>query len=96
MLALGGPADWQSWLHHVDRIGELSPRLIVAGHKKEDADDQAEPQLLATRRYIQDFADAVDGNETRRGVVEAMLARYPDYGNLTTLVVSASAAVQNR
>ncbi len=96
MLAFGGPPEWQAWVEHVDRIEALSPRLVVAGHKQPDASDDAVPQLAATCQYVLDFADAVAVNETRRRIVEAMLTKYPDYGNLTTLVVSAGAAVQGR
>ena len=50
--------------------------------------------LDGTRRYIRDFADSVTAATRAREVVAAMQAKYPDHGNLTTLVFSAAAVME--
>jgi hypothetical protein len=69
----------------------------VAGHKKPGApDDEAEEILTGTRSYIQDFSEAASSFETVEEIVSAMRSKYPDHGNLTTLLFSARAAVKAR
>lgn len=96
MLALTGPAQWSRWAASVDAVAALQPRIVVAGHKKPDASDHDGQAILAgTKRYINDFAAVVQqANGSTSAVIEQMRARYPDHGNLTTLLVSAKSAVQ--
>jgi glyoxylase-like metal-dependent hydrolase (beta-lactamase superfamily II) len=97
MLALGGPAEWNKWIASIGIIERLHPRIVVAGHKKPEArDDEAEKILNGTRSYIQDFAEAVRSFGTVEEIVGAMQSKYPDHGNLTTLLFSARAAVKAR
>jgi hypothetical protein len=97
MLALGGPAEWDKWIASIEIIERLHPRIVVAGHKKPEArDDEAEKILNGTRSYIQDFAEAARLFGTVEEIVGAMRSKYPDHGNLTTLLSSAKAAVQAR
>jgi hypothetical protein len=51
MLALGGPAEWQKWIASVDIIESLHPRIVVAGHKQPEADDEAKRVLDGTRAF---------------------------------------------
>ena len=93
MLALSGPEQWQAWIESVDQIERLGPKTVVAGHKAPDAGDEDVATILdGTRAYIRDFRDAVAASANADEVVETMRAKYDDYGNLTTLIVSASAA----
>jgi glyoxylase-like metal-dependent hydrolase (beta-lactamase superfamily II) len=97
MLALGGPAEWEKWIASIGIIEHLHPRIVVAGHKKPEArDDEAEKILNGTRSYIQDFTEAARSFGTVEGIVGAMRSKYPDHGNLTTLLFSARAAVKAR
>ena len=96
MLGLGGPAEWQSWIDSVDKVARLLPRTVIAGHKKPGASDDAVPVLDATRSYIQDFTRLAATSGNARDLVMAMTAKYPDHGNLTTLLFSASAAIKGR
>lgn len=97
MLALGGPEEWDKWIASVGIIESLHPRIVVAGHKKPEApDDEAEKILNGTRSYIQDFAEAARSLGTVEEIVGAMRSKYPDHGNLTTLLFSARAAVKAR
>ena len=97
MLALGGPAEWDKWIESVGIIERLRPRIVVAGHKKPDArDDEADRILSTTRTYIRDFAEAFRSSATADEIVAAMRSKYPDHGNLTTLMFSAREAVKAR
>jgi glyoxylase-like metal-dependent hydrolase (beta-lactamase superfamily II) len=93
MLALSRPPQWEEWIASVDQIAALGASTIVAGHKRPDASDEDVATILAgTRDYICDFRDSVAASGTAEEVVEAMSAKYADYDNLTTLIVSARAA----
>ena len=92
MLGLTGPDEWQKWLASIDKVEQLHPKTIVAGHKKPDAsDDDAEAMLVSTRSYIADFTElsqtATDADE----LVAAMQARYEAFANPWTLAFSAQA-----
>jgi hypothetical protein len=79
---------------HSRRLVEsLGARTIIAGHKQPDASDEDLATILdGSRSYIRDFRDAVAASTTAGEVIETMKAKYPDYGNLTTLEFSAGAA----
>ena len=92
-LAESDAGGRRSWLTALDTIEKLSPRAVVAGHKRPEArDDEAERILNGTRSYIQDFAAAVSSSGTVEQIVGVMRSKYPDHGNLTTFLFSASAA----
>ena len=42
-----------------------------------------------SRRYIEDFGQAVAKSRTPRDVIDAMLAKYPAHGNRYTLFAAA-------
>ena len=95
MLGMSGPADWDAWIRSVDTIERLKPRTVVVGHKKPELSDDDVPAILeGTRDYIRDFAEAAARASSARDIVGAMTARYPDRGNLTTLLFSAGAAAR--
>ena len=88
MLGLGGPAEWDAWIASVDAIERLKPRTVVVGHKiPGSSDDEVGEILDGTRAYIRDFAEAAKSPSTADEIVAAMTAKYPDRGNLTTLLV---------
>ncbi|MFC9361781.1 MBL fold metallo-hydrolase [Rhodococcus sp. NPDC057014] len=92
MLALTTPDEWNDWIATIDKIEQLRPEVVVAGHKKPDADDRPARVLMdTTRQYIRDFAEAVRAAETKEQVVKRMTWLYPDHGNLWTLQYSAHA-----
>jgi glyoxylase-like metal-dependent hydrolase (beta-lactamase superfamily II) len=93
MLALGGLDQWQAWIDSIDRIAALGAKTIVAGHKQRDASDKDVATILdGSRGYIRDFRETVNASTTPEEVVETMKAKYAEYGNVTTLMVSAKAA----
>ena len=40
-LAASGPADWPKWVASVDRIADLNPKTVIAGHKVPERGDDA-------------------------------------------------------
>jgi hypothetical protein len=52
--------------------------------------------LDGSRAHIRDFLDVAGAKESAQEIVEAMQARYPNHGNLTTLVYSATETVKRR
>ena len=72
-------------------MAALQPSTIITGHKDPDApDDDATRVLDQSRRYIEDFDQAVAKSGTPLELMEEMLARYPTYGNRYTLFTAAS------
>ncbi len=94
MLGLSSPAQWDTWLASIDTVRALRPAVVIAGHKKAEADDDATRVLDATRSYIRDFAEAFAASTCAEELVEAMTSRYPEHGNVTTLHYSAYRAVR--
>ena len=84
------PDSRQAWLASLDAVAALKPSTIITGHKDPDApDDDATRVLDQSRRYIEDFDQAVATSGTPREVIDEMLAKYPAYGNRYTLFVAA-------
>ena len=84
------PDSRQAWLSSLDAVAALKPSTIITGHKDPDApDDNATRVLDQSRRYIEDFDQTVAKSSTSPEVIDAMLAKYPAYGNRYTLFVAA-------
>jgi len=84
------PASREAWLASLDAVAALKPSTIVTGHKDPDApDDDATRVLDQSRRYIEDFDQTVAKSSTPVQVIDAMLAKYPAYGNRYTLFAAA-------
>jgi glyoxylase-like metal-dependent hydrolase (beta-lactamase superfamily II) len=85
------PDSRQAWLASLDAVAALKPSTIITGHKDPGApDDNAARVLDQSRRYIEDFGQTVARSSTPLEVIDAMLAKYPAYGNRYTLFASAS------
>lgn len=90
-LAESDAVGRRSWLTALDAIEKLSPRAVVAGHKRpERADDPA--ILEETRQYIRDFEALAARTATPLELYTEMTARYPDRVNRGALWGSARAA----
>lgn len=84
------PDSRKTWLASLDAVAALKPTTIITGHKDPDAsDDNATRVLDQSRRYIEDFDQTVATSSTPLGLIEAMLAKYPTYGNRYTLFTAA-------
>ncbi|MFI7603963.1 MBL fold metallo-hydrolase [Micromonospora sp. NPDC049366] len=64
------------WAATVDRLRELDPVAVVAGHKNPDRAD--DPAILAeTATYLRDFDEIAARTTTAEELYAAMLERYP-------------------
>ncbi|GAF47156.1 MULTISPECIES: MBL fold metallo-hydrolase [Rhodococcus] len=96
-LAASGPNEWPQWIASIDEVAALSPRIVVAGHKRPDLpDDDPTASLGGTRAFIEAFMGAVDDKDTARDVVHHVHSLFPDYGNLSALIGSAAAAFKRK
>ena len=88
------PDSRQAWLASLDALAALKPSTIITGHKDPGApDDDAARVLDQSRRYIEDFGQAIATSSTPHAVIDVMLAKYPTYGNRYTLFAAASTQV---
>jgi glyoxylase-like metal-dependent hydrolase (beta-lactamase superfamily II) len=84
------PDSRATWLASLDAVAALKPSTIITGHKDPDApDDNATRVLDQSRRYLEDFDQTVAKSSTPRELIDAMVARYPAYGNRYTLFLAA-------
>jgi glyoxylase-like metal-dependent hydrolase (beta-lactamase superfamily II) len=85
------PESRQTWLASLDAVAALQPTTIIAGHRDPGApDDDATRILDQSRRYIENFDQAVANARTAAEVYDVMLTKYPDYGNRYTLFLAAA------
>lgn len=80
-----------AWRHAIDVVEALGARNLVAGHKNRDHDDNAERQILGTRRYLDDAEELLKVEPMAQGFYEAMAQRYPDHLNRSSLWGSGQA-----
>ena len=80
----------QEWIAALDKMESLTPRAVIAGHKRVGNDDS--PKILGeTRRYIRDFERLAMQTTTAVELYDQMLKLYPDWGNRGALWSSVSA-----
>jgi glyoxylase-like metal-dependent hydrolase (beta-lactamase superfamily II) len=89
-LAEAGHGGIQQWLAALDTISSLQPSTVIAGHKRDGADDSPD-NIDRTRRYLQDFEAAAQRTESAQDLYEAMIERYPDRVNRAVVWHSAHA-----
>ena len=76
-IAEGGHGGLRDWLRAVDRVAELHPRAVVAGHKNKNRPD--DPAILdETRQYLQDVIRLLDDKPTAREFYDQLTGLYPD------------------
>lgn len=94
MLALTGPAERDRWVASLDVVAALNPKTVVAGHRKPELSDHDGQAILTdTQGYIRDFSRIAEEVASADELVQGMQERYPDHGNLATLIVSAQVAM---
>jgi hypothetical protein len=79
----------------LDAVAALEPGIVVAGHKKVDADNGSEI-IGQSQQYLGDFSRIVAEETTTAGIVARMVELYPDWENLRTLWHSSRAALARR
>jgi glyoxylase-like metal-dependent hydrolase (beta-lactamase superfamily II) len=89
-----GETDTQSrleWISTLDRLEQLKPRAVIAGHKVPENED--DPRIIGeTRQYIRDFNRLDNATTTARELYDAMLELYPDRINPGSLWGAANTA----
>lgn len=89
-LAESSPQGRKDWIAGLDAVESVNPRAVVAGHKREDNDD--DPAVIEqTRQYIRDFTQIADTTTTARELYDQVLALYPDRVNPGALWSSSRA-----
>jgi len=89
-LAEGGNGGIERWFAALDTIDSLQPSTVIAGHKRDGAEDGPE-NIEETRRYLQDFEAEARRADNARDLYDAMISRYPDRVNRAMLWHSAHA-----
>ena len=78
------------WLSALEKIEVLHPQAVVAGHGVLNPDSSPR-HIQETRRYLQDFNDAVASTSTPLELYEKMLALHPNRVNPGSLWAAAKA-----
>ena len=85
------PDTRAAWLASMDAVASLRPDTIITGHKDPAApDDNAARILDQSRRYLEDFDQAVARAGSAAEVIDAMMEKYAAYGNPYTLFAAAA------
>lgn len=85
----------EQWAATADRLRELDPAAVVAGHKKPELPD--DPSILdQTATYLRDFNTLEKQTTTAGQLYGAMLERYPNRANPGSLWGGASIAAHGR
>jgi glyoxylase-like metal-dependent hydrolase (beta-lactamase superfamily II) len=79
------------WLAALDKMESLKPRIVIAGHKNMNSDDDATRVIGQTRQYIRDFQELAARTKTAKDLYDQMLGRYPEWLNRGALWSSVTA-----
>ena len=80
-----------AWLAAIDVIEALEPRVVIAGHKNPDLDDDAARVLTGTRDYLRSVEKMLAEQRSADGFFAAMTAHYPDLLNPYVVRMNATA-----
>ncbi|MGG1677396.1 MBL fold metallo-hydrolase [Neobacillus sp. NRS-1170] len=79
------------WIQAIDRLKELNPKFVIAGHKVPENDNN--PKILdETKQYLLDFIRLDKETDNVLDLYHAMLNLYPNRVNPGSLWGSANAA----
>lgn len=85
----GGGRD--SWRRAIDRVEAIGAHRVVAGHRADSRDRNADRIIAETRRYLDDVDGVLDTEPTPEGFFTAMRQRYPRHLNESSLWGSSQA-----
>src|SRR5262245_10848759 len=93
-LAESNPQTRREWIAALDKIESLSPRAVVASHKRPENDDN--PRIIEqTRQYIRDFDRLAGTTTTAQELYDKMLELYPNRVNPGWALWSSARAVKS-
>ena len=65
-----------AWLKSLDQLEMHSPRIVIAGHKRDDTTSDSPGTIAATREYIKAFDDEMDNATGSDDLVAIMKHRF--------------------
>jgi glyoxylase-like metal-dependent hydrolase (beta-lactamase superfamily II) len=80
----------QGWHAALDTIEALQPSVVIAGHKRDGADDSPD-NIARTRRYLHEFDTIAQRADNAEELYHTMIERYPDRINRAVVWNSANA-----
>lgn len=89
------PPQRRAWIEALDRLAQLKPEMVVAGHKRPGLADTPD-SIAFTRGYIEFFDRAAAGAGSSEALIQTMRKQYPqvlDALNDFILVNSAKVGV---
>jgi glyoxylase-like metal-dependent hydrolase (beta-lactamase superfamily II) len=94
-LAKAGTGGTHDWLEALDTIDALHPSTVIAGHKRDGAEDSPD-NIGKTRQYLHDFEAASRRTDNPRELYDSMIERYPDRINRAVVWNSTNAVKGGR
>lgn len=92
-LAEDSPEQRLQWIKNLERLAEMNPKAVIAGHKVPGADDDGRRVLLKeTRDYIASFNAAVGRSSDAKELIKIMTDKYQGRALPIILEISANAA----
>ncbi|KAF7188042.1 Metallo-beta-lactamase type 2 [Pseudocercospora fuligena] len=86
----------EEWIRAIEKVEDLGPELVVAGHKKADELDGVF-HLEASKQYIRDFGAFIEGGaKDARELGRLMLEKYPTRFNPGALYAGCMAAFPSK
>ena len=79
------------WIAALDKLGDLRPKAVIAGHKVPENDDSPR-NIELTKQYLRDFNRLDATTKTPLELYNAMLAIYPNRANPGSLWGASHAA----
>lgn len=92
-LAASTPATRAAWRGSLERIADLHPAIVVAGHDKDVTAPDSPDVVQRMLEYLEAFDRVVDTSSSADQVVRRMLGRYADHAVANLLRSSASRAI---
>ncbi|WP_199723353.1 MBL fold metallo-hydrolase [Micromonospora sp. CV4] len=93
-LAEAGDGGIEGWLDALTLVNSLRACVVIAGHKRDGADD--DPHTVEeTRDYLREVAAAAERTESAEELYDAIIERYPDWINRAVAWRSAQALKSN-
>lgn len=92
-LAEDSPEQRLQWIKNLERLAEMNPKTVIAGHKVPGTNDDGRRVLLKeTSDYIASFHAAVGRSTSAQELVKTMTEKYQDRALPIILEISANAA----
>jgi glyoxylase-like metal-dependent hydrolase (beta-lactamase superfamily II) len=83
-------AQRKGWIKALDRISELKPVIVVAGHKKPESPDDASA-VEFTKNYLLAYEAALSSSKTADELIGKMKTKFPNLSLDIILKIAASA-----